>query len=153
MSGKQAQLTEMLEPAVAALGYELWGLEYISGGNQPMIRIYIESPNGITVDDCAATSRQVSAVLDVEDPIRSEFRLEVSSPGVDRPLFKEEHYIAHLGHRIKVVLRYPFEGRRNFTGILTGIEDDDVVLVVDDNEYLLPLSGIDKAQLLWAETK
>lgn len=134
-------------PTVEALGFELWGVEYLSQGRHTLLRIYIESPDGITVDDCAAVSEQVSAVLDVEDPISGEYTLEVSSPGMDRLLFRLEQYPAYVGEVVDLRLRTAFEGRRKYKGILKGIEGEDVVLHVDDHEYLLPHDAIDKARV------
>jgi ribosome maturation factor RimP len=145
---KEQQLQAMLAPAVSALGYEFWGLEYLTHGRQAVLRVFIDSPNGISVDDCAKVSRQLSAVLDVEDPIAVEYTLEVSSPGMDRPLFTIEQYERYRGEQIKVRLRAPFEGRRNFTGRLVGVEAEEVVIVVEDHEYLLPIEMIDKAEVV-----
>jgi ribosome maturation factor RimP len=113
-----------------------------------VVRIYIDHPDGINVDDCAKVSRQVSSVFDVEDPIMGEYTLEVSSPGMDRPLFRLEQYQQYIGEQVKIRLRSPFDGRRNFTGQLTAIEGDDVVVTVEDNEYLLPFELIDKASII-----
>ena len=113
-----------------------------------MLRVFIESPNGIGVEDCATVSRQVSAVLDVEDPIPVEYTLEVSSPGMDRPLFTLAQYERYRGELIKLRLRAPFEGRRNFSGELRAIEGDEIVVVVDEHEYLLPIELIDKANIV-----
>lgn len=148
MVARAAELQQMLEPAVAALGFELWGLDYSTGGKRKLLRIYIDGPNGVNIDDCAAVSRQVSSVLDVEDPIAGEFTLEVSSPGVDRPLYKLEHYQRYAGHQIKLRLRFPFEGQRNFSGLLNGIENDEVLLVIGEDELLLPFEQIEKGQIV-----
>lgn len=142
------QIQELIEPAVTSLGYELWGLHMVSQGKFSTLRIYIDSGNGITVDDCAKVSHQVSGILDVEDPISSRYTLEVSSPGLDRPLFKLEQYEAYKGSRVKIKLRIPFDGRKNLTGIINGIEGDDVVIHVDAEEYLLPIETIDKASVI-----
>ncbi|MDB6063050.1 MAG: ribosome maturation factor RimP [Verrucomicrobiaceae bacterium] len=145
---KEQQLQLILAPPVTALGYEFWGLEYLTHARQAVLRVFIDSPKGITVEDCALVSRQLSAVLDVEDPIAVEYTLEVSSPGMDRPLFTVEQYERYRGEQIKIRLRSPFEGRRNFAGRLVGIEADEVVIVVEDHEYLLPLEMIDKAEVV-----
>jgi ribosome maturation factor RimP len=145
---KEQQLQVILAPAVTALGYEFWGLEYLTHARQAVLRVFIDSPNGITVEDCAKVSRQLSAVLDVEDPISIEYALEVSSPGMDRPLFTLEQYQRYVGQHVKIRLRAPFEGRRNFSGRLVGVETEDVVVVVDDHEFLLPIEMIDKAELV-----
>ena len=100
------------------------------------------------MDDCEKVSKQVSAVLDVEDPIREAYTLEVSSPGVDRLLFDKAHYERFLGEQIKVRLRANFDGRRNFSGVLVAMEDEEVVLRVEDEEFVFPLEGIDKAQVV-----
>lgn len=137
----------MIAPAVVALGYELWGIEYNTHSRHPLLRVFIDSENGINVEDCAAASRQISSVLDVEDPINTEYTLEVSSPGMDRPLFTLDQFTRYVGEWVKVKLRAPFEGRRNFRGRLAGVEADEVVVVVDDHEFLLPIELIDKANV------
>ncbi|MDD0844656.1 ribosome maturation factor RimP [Pseudomonas sp. Gutcm_11s] len=148
MSSKLEQLQAMLAPVVESLGYQCWGVEFISQGRHSLLRVYIDHANGILVDDCEAVSRQVSAVLDVEDPITSEYTLEVSSPGMDRPLFTLEQFASHAGEQVKIKLRSPFEGRRNFQGFLRGVEEQDVVVLVDDHEFLLPIDLIDKANII-----
>ncbi len=142
------QIQEFIEPAVIALGYELWGIDYIPQGQQSTLRIYIDSPKGVTVDDCAAVSHQASGILDVEDVIQSRYTLEVSSPGLDRPLFKLEHYQQYVGEFIKVKLRIAFDGRRKFAGVLTSIEGDEIIVRVDNEEYVLPVESIDKANIV-----
>ncbi|MBR9868439.1 ribosome maturation factor RimP [uncultured Amphritea sp.] len=148
MSAKLSVLQELIEPSVVALGYQLWGIEMISQGRHSMLRIYIDAEEGIGVEDCASVSRQVSGILDVEDPISGEYTLEVSSPGMDRPLFTLEQYKAFVGHVVQLKLRMPFDGRRRFKGVLSGIEDEDIVLVVDQEEYLLPIDHIEKANIV-----
>ncbi|QEW05503.1 MULTISPECIES: ribosome maturation factor RimP [Nitrincola] len=148
MSAKIKQLESLIRPAISALGFDLWGVEFRSAGKQSTLRIYIDGPEGVTVDDCARVSHQVSGILDVEDPIAEQYLLEVSSPGMDRPLYTLEQYQAHLGHQLEVRLRVPFEGRRRFKGVLNGVEGDEILLVVDDHEYLLPLDFIDRARLV-----
>ena len=148
MSAKMKQLHELIEPAVTALGYQLWGIEYLSQGKHSVLRVYIDAEQGITVDDCAKVSHQVSGVLDVEDPISGQFNLEVSSPGMDRPLFTLEQFAAYAGQQADIKLRIAFDGRRRFKGRLNGIEGDDVLLVVDEEEYMLPIDTIDKAQVI-----
>ncbi len=144
---KEDTIQAMLEPTVEALGFELWGLEYRSQGRHTLLRLYIDSENGVNVDDCAAVSRQVSSVLDVEDPISGEYTLEVSSLGMDRLLFKAEQYLQYVGEWIEIRLRVPYEGRRKFKGTLKGVEGEDVVVQIDDHEFLLPISSVEKAQV------
>ncbi|EMV9185947.1 ribosome maturation factor RimP [Pseudomonas sp. NY15437] len=148
MSSKLEQLQALLAPVVEALGYECWGLEFISQGRHSLLRVYIDRPEGILIDDCEVVSRQVSGILDVEDPISGEYTLEVSSPGMDRPLFTLEQFARYVGEQVKIKLRTPFERRRNFQGILRGVEEQDVVVLVDDHEYLLPVDSIDKANII-----
>lgn len=148
MAGKEQQLAELVEPVARALGYELWGLEFLSHGKNSTVRIYIDSNDGVNVDDCAKMSRQVSSVFDVEDPISGEYNLEVSSPGMDRPLFTLDHFRRYIGEQVKVRLRTAYEGRKKFAGTLTGVEEDDVVVAIGSDEYLLPFDLIDKANLV-----
>ncbi|MDO9622827.1 MAG: ribosome maturation factor RimP [Pseudomonas sp.] len=148
MSSKLEQLQALVAPVVEALGYECWGIEFLSQGRHSLLRIYIDHVDGVLVEDCEKVSRQISGVLDVEDPISAEYTLEVSSPGMDRPLFTLQQFAGHVGEQVKIKLRSPFEGRRNFQGILRGIEDQDVVVQVDDHEFLLPIDLIDKANII-----
>ena len=147
MASKEQQIQQLLEPTVEAMGFELWGVEYMSQGKYSVLRVFIDHENGITVTDCAAVSEQVGSVLDVEDPVTGEYTLEVSSPGMDRLLFKLEQFPAYVGELVELRLRRAFEGRRKFKGILKGIEGEDVVVHVDDHEYLLPHSAIEKARV------
>lgn len=148
MSSKLEQLQALLAPVVEALGYECWGLEFLSQGRHSLLRVYIDKVDGILIEDCETVSRQVSGVLDVEDPISGEYTLEVSSPGMDRPLFTLEQFARYVGEQVKIKLRVPFERRRNFQGVLRGVEEQDVVVLVDDHEYLLPIDSIDKANII-----
>lgn len=138
----------MLRPAVEEVGKELLGVEFISAGNQSVLRLFIDHENGINVDDCAEVSRQVGAILDVEDPISSEYNLEVSSPGLDRPLFDLEHFQAVIGETINVKTSLPLNGRRKFKGTLEAIENDTLIVVVDGQDFELVFSNIDKANLV-----
>ena len=147
MASKDQQIADMLQSTVAALGYELWGVEHVAQGRHSVVRVYIDGPAGITVDDCAAVSEQVSSILDVEDPIAGEYTLEVSSPGMDRLLFNLAQYSGYVGETVELRLRSAFEGRRRFKGILKGIEGDEVVIQVDDHEFLLPYGAIEKARV------
>jgi ribosome maturation factor RimP len=143
----------MLRPAVEEVGKELLGIEYISAGNNSVLRLFIDHENGIDVDDCAEVSRQVGAILDVEDPISSEFNLEVSSPGLDRPLFDKSHYEAVIGEIIEVKLSIPLNGRRKFKGCLVAVENDTLIVTVDGEDYDLVLGNIVKANLVFNHNK
>lgn len=142
---------EMLAPGAKALGYELVAVE-LGGGDTSVLSCYIDSENGIGVDDCAKASRQFSAILDVEDPISSRYLLEVSSPGLDRPLVTLEHFEQSIDKKIKVKLAMPIDGRKRFTGIVKSINKEEgnetVVLEVDEEEFELTVADMDKARLV-----
>jgi ribosome maturation factor RimP len=144
----EQKLTELLKPAVEETGKELLGIEFISAGKNSVLRLFIDHENGINVDDCAEVSRQVSALLDVEDPISTEYSLEVSSPGVDRPLFEKAHYEAVVGETVNIRLSIPVNGRRKFKGELIAIENDNLIIVVDGEDYELAISNVDKGNLV-----
>lgn len=141
-------LRTLIEPAVQALKYELVDVELSGGAGQAVLRIYIDSADGINVDDCAKVSRQVSALLDVEDPIPGHYTLEVSSPGLDRPLVTHADFVRFTGALIKAKVTQPILGRRNFTGRLVEVDGDRVVVEVDNESYDLTLSNIEKARLV-----
>ncbi|MDH5409397.1 MAG: ribosome maturation factor RimP [Gammaproteobacteria bacterium] len=145
----QNALVALIEPVVTGLGYELVGIEYLPQGKHSLIRIYVDSEQGIQLEDCEKVSRQISAVLDVEDPITGQYVMEVSSPGLDRPLFKPEHYLRFLGHRAKLRLRQPLNGQRKFRGELLSADETHVVLqdVDTGQEFKLTLADIEKANL------
>jgi ribosome maturation factor RimP len=128
------------------MGYALWGIELISPGRRPTVRIYIDADTGVSVDDCAQVSHHVSGVLDVEDPIKGEYTLEVSSPGVDRLLFEPEQYEPYVGEIVDVRLRLPVQGRRRFKGILTGTDGEVLLVSIDEQEFSLPLRSVDRAR-------
>jgi ribosome maturation factor RimP len=149
MAVANSELKQLLGPVVEALGCELWGIELQAGGKTKLLRLYIDHvENGVGVDDCERVSRQASAVLDVEDAINGEYILEVSSPGMDRPLYELSQYEQFIGEDISLRLRFPYEGRRNFKGRLSGVDDDEIVLVVADHEFLFPVEGIEKANVV-----
>ena len=149
MQNKQTQLEGLIEPVVESFGCELWGIDYLAQGRRAMLRIYIEKlPDGVKIEDCERVSRQVSSVLDVEDPIAGEYSLEVSSPGMDRPLYKIEQYERFVGAKIAIKLRIAFEGRKKFTGLFKGVENEEIILEVDNEEYLLPFELVDKANVV-----
>ena len=149
MAVANSELKQLLGPVVEALGCELWGIELQACGKTKLLRLYIDhAENGVGVDDCERVSRQASAVLDVEDAINGEYILEVSSPGMDRPLYELSQYEQFIGEDISLRLRFPYEGRRNFKGRLSGVDDDEIVLVVADHEFLFPVEGIEKANVV-----
>src|SRR5699024_901156 len=142
------QLKAILAPVVESMGFEFWGVQYIQGRGA-VVRILIDHEEGISVDDCADVSHQVSGVLDVEDPINTEYVLEVSSPGMDRPLFTLEQWQRFIGEKIQVRLLGPIEGRRRVTGELLEVneEDEQVSLRHDADVLLVPFGQIDRANV------
>lgn len=145
----EEKIESLVAPAVEALGMTLWGCEYIAAGKDSTLRIYIDRPKvGVTVEDCAKVSRQVSAIMDVEDPISSAYMLEISSPGMDRPLFKPEHYTDYVGQTVNVRARSAILGRRKFKGELIEVNQTQIVVEVDRESYEIPFSNIDKANLV-----
>lgn len=146
----QERLETLLAPLVAGLGFELWGLEYLQSGDQAHVRLFIDRDGGVTLDDCALISEQAGALLDVEDPISLAYRLEVSSPGLDRVLFKPEQYTRYVGERLKVRLRWPVDGRRNLQGRLVSCADDAIVIELETGEMAtVPLNAVHRARLIY----
>ena len=141
-------LYEVITPVIEGLGYELVGVEYLPQGKHSLLRIYIDHESGITLDDCEKVSRQVSAVMDVEDPLTTQYNLEISSPGMERPLFFEEHYNRFAGHRVFVRMSFPVDGRRKFEGILKGVEAAEVLVEINEELFRLPLAQVEKAHLV-----
>jgi len=148
LNRKEKQVEELLAPTVESLGCRVWGVEFLAQGKYTKLRLYIDKDAGVTVDDCASISRHVGDILDVEEAIAGAYTLEVSSPGMDRILFRESQYVDSIGERIEVRLNFPFEGRRNFTGLLAGVQDSMAVVQVDDDEYLLPLENVQRARVV-----
>jgi ribosome maturation factor RimP len=142
------EMLKLLEPAVERLGYELADLEVRLGAKGGLIRVFIDKPEGIDLDDCEKVSQAVSALLDVEDPVPGNYNLEVSSPGLDRKLTKVEHFQRFAGKTLKVQTRFPIEGRRRFRGTLVSSDEENIVLEVDGESYSLPLKTIDTARLV-----
>jgi len=145
----EQQIVDLLEPTIEAMGLQLWGIEHVSQGRYSVLRIYIESADGISIEDCEQVSRQVSAILDVEEPIAGEYTLEVSSPGADRRLFTLEQFEQFTGSEVDVRLKTPLEGRRKFKGQLTGVKEQRIVLQVDGNEYQCPFEAIERANIVF----
>lgn len=147
------KLSAVITPAIVAAGYELVDLQYRCEQSGWVLRLYMDGPAGITHEDCERVSREVSALLDVEDIIRQAYHLEVSSPGAERPLRAAEHFQRFTGRRARVRLAKGLEGRRNFTGTLLGVESGTVRIEVDGKEYALPLSDLEKASLVFEWSK
>lgn len=138
----------IVEPVVTGLGYELVGVEYGGGPGNGRLRVYIDTPEGVTLDDCAAVSERLSATLDVDDPIPEAYVLEVSSPGINRPLFLRDDFERFCGERVFVRLDQPVQGRRKFKGLLTRVEGDEVLVEIDGATWRLPLAAVEQAHLV-----
>ena len=144
------QLESTLEQAVADMGLEWVGCEWAKDSGQTVLRVYLDTEGGISLDQCAQASREIGAILDVEDFLPSAYRLEVSSPGIDRPLFRIEHYAKQIGQRVSLKLKVPTaEGQRRVKGVIQSVEDQKVLINVDDKEDILELacSQIEKANV------
>lgn len=148
MSDLRQSLIAMLEPELDAVGYELIELEVKPRGGATLVRIYIDAEGGIGLDDCEKVSRQVSALLDVEDPIPGRYDLEVSSPGFDRPLRTLEHFRRFVGSQVKVETVRPLDGRKRFKGLLQSADADALRIEVDGTERQIPFGLIARASLV-----
>ena len=152
MSGNKRTdaLQALLEPAVKAADCTLWGLEFVSQGRHSVLRLFIDSETGITLDDCEAVSRQVSAVLDVEDPIKTEYNLEVSSPGLDRPLFTFDQFAQYVGEEVQVRLKMAVAGKRKFAARLESADAETQTLTFSekDETWDVSITQVDKANLV-----
>lgn len=151
MSRQDTELEALLRPVISGLGYELWGIERLGGRGEALIRLYIDNEKGINLADCEAVSRQVSAVLDVEDPIQGSYTLEVSSPGTDRPLFNKAQFESYVGERVNLKLSEKINQKRKVSGYLEEVNDDSVIISIDELVYEIPLAAIHKANLIWQE--
>ena len=163
MADKAVEIANLLAPTIASLGVELLGAEYLPSPGSAVLRLYIDvpadqavgedgQPRSVTIEDCEAVSREVSAQLDVEYPISGMYTLEVSSPGIDRPLFTLAHYERFAGENAKVGLKLPQDGRRRLQGRIVRVQGGDVVFDLDGNELVVAFANIDKARLVpdWA---
>ena len=161
LNRKERQIESLIEPIVRAAGLQVWGVQYLAQGKHSMLRIYIDralesasasasadAPVGISVSDCEMVSHQISELLDVEELITGEYTLEVSSPGMDRQLFHAHQYENAVGEVLDVRLSYPFEGRKKLIGLLTGVEDNEAVIRIESQEYVLPIETIAKATVV-----
>lgn len=127
----------------------MWGVEVLQHGKSSLVRVYIESEQGIDIEHCEKVSRQLSSLMDVEDPIAGEYTLEVSSPGTDRPLFTLDQFTRYVGNEVNLRTRMAIDGRRKFKGIIAGVEESNICLQVDGEEYLLPHANVEKANIVY----
>jgi ribosome maturation factor RimP len=148
------RLIALTEPLAEQLGFELVDLEHVPGRAHALVRLYIDRPEGVRIEDCESVSREVSALLDVNDPIPGSYTLEVSSPGLDRVLRTPAHFARFVGQRVRAELLAPRAGRRRYTGTLTAADADGVKLNVDGVTVALPHAEIGRARLVpeWPET-
>ncbi|MEH6708340.1 MAG: ribosome maturation factor RimP [Alloalcanivorax venustensis] len=146
MSKRAEQLKDLLAPVVEDLGYTLWGVQYLQGRGA-VLRLFIDHDDGINVDDCALVSHEVSGVLDVEDPIPGDYNLEVSSPGLDRPLFELSHFERYQGESVQLTLLAPVAGKRKMTATLVAVDGDTLVMELDGESLRVPYSQVDRARL------
>lgn len=148
MARMEDRLAEMLAPAVEAMGFTLWGVEFVRAGKHSTLRVYIDHAEGISVDHCAQVSHQVSAILDVEDPIQAEYFLEVSSPGMERPFFSAEQFAAYLGEQAAVELTMTQQGKRKFKGVIGAVDGEQIDFIIDGENFSVKHSAIKKAHLI-----
>ncbi|MCY4265109.1 MAG: ribosome maturation factor RimP [Gammaproteobacteria bacterium] len=151
MKHSEARVQKLIEPTVQALGLQLWGIEQAVQGRFSVLRIYIENEEGITVDDCEKASRHISAILDVDNPAAGEYTLEVSSPGLDRPLFTPGQFSQFAGTKVRVRMRSLIQGRRKFTGLLSEVLEASIVMTVSGETVTLPFADIDKANVIYED--
>ena len=143
----QDELEQLLAPTINDMGYELWGCEYLAQGKHSLLRIYIDKPEGIGIEDCQEVSHQVSALLDVDDPIPGNYSLEVSSPGIPRPLFKCWQYERYIGQTAQIKTFKPVNSKRKLLGTIVSVSENSVMLNIDGKDHELLLSNIVKANL------
>jgi ribosome maturation factor RimP len=148
MRRDQTHLWELFEPVVKGMGFDLIEIEHFPNPKHGVLRLYIDKEGGVNVDDCSTVSRQISALIDVEDPVSGQFNLEISSPGVDRPLRRLVDFQRFAGSLVKLKTVMPLEGQRNFKGRLLEASEETVVIETDDEEISLPMTAIDKARIV-----
>ncbi|MCF6300888.1 MAG: ribosome maturation factor RimP [Proteobacteria bacterium] len=144
---KEKLLSQMIEPIVTDLGFVFWGLEYLLQKNSAMLRVYIDHENGVSVSDCAKCSREISGVLEVEDPIKVAYTLELSSPGMDRVLFNSKQYEQYIGETVKVKLAQPVDGARNIKGNIIAVNETQVTIDNGSVKYMFDIGNVMKARL------
>jgi len=145
---KDDELNALLAPLIGDLGLELVGIEFSPGRGGSLLRVYVDAPGRpVTIDDCERASREISAALDVNDPVAGRYTLEVSSPGLDRPLFTPEQFARFVGEAVKINVNLPLEGRRRFHGTITGIEGDRITIEQDGEAVTIAHANVAKARL------
>ena len=140
-------LLDLFEPEITAMGFELLGIELIKNGHISLLRVYIDKFEGVNIDDCVLVSQQLTGLLDVKDPIKGQYNLEVSSPGIDKPLFTDEQLKKHIGHIVMIKLREKYRGKRKITGVLEAVDNLEIIIKCNKNNEKIPSELIDKAKL------
>ena len=140
-------LLDLFEPEITAIGFELLGIELIKNGHISLLRVYIDKFEGVNIDDCVLVSQQLTGLLDVKDPIKGQYNLEVSSPGIDRSLFTDEQLKKHIGHIVMIKLREKYRGKRKITGVLEAVNNLEIIIKCNENNEKIPSELIDKAKL------
>ena len=140
-------LLDLFEPEITAMGFELLGIELIKNGHISLLRVYIDKFEGVNIDDCVLVSQQLTGLLDVKDPIKGQYNLEVSSPGIDRSLFTDEQLKKHIGHIVMIKLREKYRGKRKITGVLEAVDNLEIIIKCNKNNEKIPSELIDKAKL------
>ena len=142
------EIQQLLNPVITSLGYELWGCEYLPQGKYSLLRIYIDKQDGISIEDCEIVSKEVGALLDVEEPVQGNYSLEISSPGIPRPLFFKEQYSRYEGHQVALKLRQPINGSRKLAAKIVSVGQSSIELGVGDTTFNVEFSEILKANLI-----
>ena len=141
-------IVPIVEPVIVGMGYDFWGIECQVSANTAQVRIFIDQEKGITLDDCSRVSQQLSAVLDVEDPVEVPYTLEISSPGINRKLFTTEQMKRSVGSQVKVKTSWPIEERRNIRGVLQHVDEENITVLTDEAEsFVIPVAAIKNARL------
>jgi ribosome maturation factor RimP len=143
-----AKIDGIIQPVIESMSYEYVGCEQLPQKAHSLLRIYIDKPGGVTIDDCTAVSRQLSGLLDVEEPMKEAYTLEVSSPGIERPLFALAQFKQFVGKQVAVKLYAPLQKRRKLSGVLLQVNDAEIVIEEEDRQYTVPFSAIAKANLV-----
>ncbi|GJM06610.1 MAG: ribosome maturation factor RimP [marine bacterium B5-7] len=145
MTEKKTDLLALLQTASETVALSLWGHEFVQEDGQRILRVYVDKPGGVDLDDCARASRQMSRLLDVEEALEGRFNLEVSSPGIERPLFNVAQYTQFLGEMIAIKTQEPLDKRRRFKGVLRTVDETQVTMDIDGQSFTIPFAMIDKA--------
>ena len=141
------EITDIIKPTIISMGYELWGLSIGQQNNSLKFTLYIDSENGINIDDCVKVSNQVSHILDIDDEFNAEYILEVSSPGFDRVLITQDHFEKYINEKVKMKLKWLVQNRKNIKGLITSVTSEHVVISDDKDNYEIKYDSIDSARL------